>query len=371
MSMSRILAPPRDFGVCLYHIHYVIGHFILEGLKIDVWTIGGIPAAFWITVFVIPAATVVIISALRTLKGGEMRNFPWKGFFSVCLITFILVSLVAAATSCAQQAQSTTKLGVVVTILPQAEFVENVGGDKVDITVMVPPGASPHTYEPTPSQMTDLSEAEIYAKVGSGVEFELTWMDKLIAQNDEIFVVDCSEGVELQPMTSGDEDESTGSMDPHIWMSPANVQIMVKNIADSLIRIDPDNRDYYEQNCDAYLEKLKQLDQDISEGLSEVENRVFMVYHPAFGYFASNYDLTMLPIEDEGKEPTPAGLQHLIEQAIEQNIKVVFAEPQFNPQSAKVIADAINGRVVLINPLARDYIENIRVLFVEMVQAME
>ena len=118
-----------------------------------------------------------------------MRNFPWKGFFSVCLITFILVSLVAAATSCAQQAQSTTKLGVVVTILPQAEFVENVGGDKVDITVMVPPGASPQTYEPTPSQMTDLSEAEIYAKVRSGVEFELTWMEKLIAQNDDILVV--------------------------------------------------------------------------------------------------------------------------------------------------------------------------------------
>jgi zinc transport system substrate-binding protein len=300
-----------------------------------------------------------------------MKKFRWKELLSVCLVIFILASSVAAATSCTQETEAATKLGVVVTILPQAEFVENIGGDKVDVTVMVPSGASPHTYEPTPSQMTDLSEAEIYAKVGSGVEFELTWMDKLIAQNKEMLVVDCSKGIELQQMTAGDEDEPAGSMDPHVWMSPRNAQIMVQNIADGLIQIDPDNRAYYEQNRDAYLQELAQLDQDISDGLSGVKNRVFMVYHPAFGYFASNYDLTMLPIEAEGKEPTPAGLQHLIEQAQEQNIRVVFAEPQFNPQSAKVIADAIDGRVVLINPLARDYIDNLRILMAELVQAME
>jgi zinc transport system substrate-binding protein len=300
-----------------------------------------------------------------------MKNIRWKWLLSIYLVIFVLVSLVAAATSCTQKAESTTKLGVVVTILPQAEFVESIGGDKVDVTVMVPPGASPHTYEPTPSQMAALSQAKLYAKVGSGVEFELTWMDKLIAQNKDMLVVDCSKDIEFQQMMAGDEDEPAGSMDPHIWMSPRNAQIMVQNIADGLIQIDPENRAYYEQNRDSYLQKLAQLNQDIHEDLSEVKNRVFMVYHPAFGYFASNYDLTMLPIEAEGKEPTPAGLQHLIEQAKEQNIRVVFAEPEFNPQSAKVIADAINGRVVLIDPLARDYIENLRILMGELVQAME
>jgi zinc transport system substrate-binding protein len=301
-----------------------------------------------------------------------------KGFLLFLAILFI-TSLAATATSCTQQTETVRKLGVVVTILPQAEFAENIGGDKVDVTVMVPPGASPHTYEPTPSQMTALAEAKLYAKVGSGVEFELTWMDKLIAQNEEMLVVDCSQGVQLQEMVAADEHEHEGNeqeyehggMDPHIWMSPRNAQIMVSNIADGLIQVDPDNRAYYEQNRDAYLQKLAQLDQDIREGLSEVKNRVFMVYHPAFGYFASNYDLTMLPIEAEGKEPTPAGLQHLIEQAKEHDIRVVFAEPQFNPQSAKVIADAIDGRVVLINPLAKDYIENISILMGELVQAME
>jgi zinc transport system substrate-binding protein len=167
------------------------------------------------------------------------------------------------------------------------------------------------------------------------------------------------------------EEHEHGDMDPHIWMSPQNTQIMVGNIADGLIQVDPENRVDYEQNRDAYLQKLEQLDLDIREGLSGVKNRVFMVYHPAFGYFASNYDLTMLPVEAEGKEPTPSGLQHLIEQAKEHQIHVVFASPQFNPQSAKVIADAIDGRVVLINPLARDYIENLRILMGELVQAME
>jgi zinc transport system substrate-binding protein len=308
-----------------------------------------------------------------------MKIWRSKGFLLFSATLLLMMSFTATVTSCTQQTETVSKLGVVVTILPQAEFVENIGGDKVDVTVMVPPGASPHTYEPTPSQMTDLSEAKLYAKVGSGVEFELTWMDKLITQNKDMLVVDCSKGIELQQMTAGnehehegDEDEHEhGAMDPHIWMSPRNAQTMVENIASGLIQIDPDNRAYYEQNRDAYLQKLAQLDQDIREGLSGVKNRIFMVYHPAFGYFGSEYDLTMLPIEAEGKEPTPAGLQHLIDQAKEHNIRVVFTSPQFNPDSAKVIADAIDGRVVFINPLARDYIVNLRTLMGELVQAME
>jgi zinc transport system substrate-binding protein len=283
----------------------------------------------------------------------------------------ISASVGGALTSCAREAATTGKLGVAVTILPQAEFVENIGGDKVDVTVMVPPGASPHTYEPTPSQMAELSRASMYAKVGSGVEFELTWMDKLIAQNKDMLVVDCSKGVQLQEMTAGDEDEPAGTMDPHIWMSPKNAQIMVRNIADGLIQVDPTNRDYYEQNRDAYIQKLEQLDGDIFNSLAPIKNRIFMVYHPAFGYFASEYGLTMLTVEAEGKEPTPVGLQHLIEQAQKYNIHVVFAEPQFNPQSARVIAEAIDGKVILIDALAKDYIENLRTLTEELAQAME
>jgi zinc transport system substrate-binding protein len=301
------------------------------------------------------------------------KRFSSRHLWLTVLTAVLLLALAVIAPACSREEPAVGKMGVVVTLLPQAEFAESVGGDKVDITVMVPPGASPHTYEPTPSQMAALSEALMYAKVGSGVEFELTWMDNLIAQNEDMLVVDCSEGVTLQEMVADEEpeeDHEHGAMDPHIWMSPQNAQIMVRNIADGLIQLDPDNRDYYEQNRDSYLQRLSELDQDIGDSLSGVENRVFMVYHPAFGYFASCYDLTMLPIEAEGKEPTPGGLQHLIEQAQEYDIHVVFAEPQFNPQSAEVIARAIDGVVILINPLARDYIENMHTLAGELAQAM-
>lgn len=292
-------------------------------------------------------------------------------FFTLALVPVLLFSVVA----CTPEAEINDRMGVVVTVLPQAEFVENVGGERVRVTVMVPPGASPHTYEPKPAQMTALAEAEIYAKVGSGVEFELVWMDKLVATNKEIVVIDCSEGVELQEMMAEDEhdedDEHPGRMDPHIWMSPSNARIMVSNICDGLIAVDPENRSYYEQNRDAYLQKLIEIDREMRDGLAGVKNRRFMVYHPAFGYFAHEYNLTMIPLEKEGKEPTAAGLAHMIEQARIYDIRVIFAEPQFDPKSAEVIASAIEGRVVLIDPLAKDYIGNLRIILNEMLPAME
>jgi zinc transport system substrate-binding protein len=282
----------------------------------------------------------------------------------------LLVAIAATVTlSCGEKSSDNDRMGVIVTILPQAEFAKSVGGEKVEVTVMVPPGADPHTYELTPNQMKKVSGAELYAKVGSGVEFELAWLNKITAQNKDMLVVDCSQGINLLQQTGDDEEEE--GMDPHIWMSPLNVKVMVENICDGLVEIDPENKAYYEANRDAYLQKLTQLDQEIKEGLSGVTNRVFMVYHPAFGYFAKEYDLTMLSIEKEGKEPTAAGLARLIDQAKEHNIKVIFASPQFNPQSAKVIAGQIGGKVILIDPLAEDYIANMQRLLGEMVEAMK
>ncbi len=295
----------------------------------------------------------------------------------ILIALVMIILLVLIATSCTTKVETKTKLEVMVTIPPQAEFVEKTGGDKVNVTVMIPPGASPHTYEPKPQQMTVLSGAQMYTKVGSDVEFERVWMDKLIAQNKDMLVVDCSRGVQLQAMEATnvheneDGDHDRGALDPHIWMSPRNAQIMVQNIADGLIQVDPDNRDYYKHNRDAYLQQLEQIDQDIRATLSGIENRAFMVYHPAFGYFASSYNLVMLSIETGGDEPTPAKLQQLIEQAKEYNIRTVFIEPQFNPQSARVIADAIDGELFTIDSMARDYIDNLHDITEKLSRAME
>ena len=302
-----------------------------------------------------------------------MQGSRFTGAVSIIMALVLTTTFSVSAVSCEPAEDAGEKIGVAVTILPQAEFVERVGGEKVEVIVMVPPGANVHVYKPIPSQMTALAAARMYAKVGSGVEFERVWMDKLIAVNRDILVVDCADGVALQEIAGGHGGEEVGhdTMDPHIWLSPRNAGIMVRNICQGLVQVDPDNSAYYEKNRDAYLQELDKLDRDIRDALSGVTDRTFMVFHPAFGYFARDYNLIMIPVEEEGKEPTAAGLAHLIGQAREQGIKAVFAGPQFNPQSAEVIAEAIGGRVVFIDVLARDYVRNMRMLLDELVQAME
>jgi len=239
-------------------------------------------------------------------------------------------------------------LRVIVTILPQAEFVEKVGGERVHVTVMVPPGASPHTYEPTARQLMDVSKAEIYFQVGSGVDFELTFMSKIVEINKRMLIVNCSEGIQI-----------IGN-DPHVWLSPRNAKIIVRNICEALVQVDPENEDYYRENMRSYLEELDDLDREIREILKNITDRRFMVYHPAWRYFAREYNLTQIPVEKEGKEPTVRGLMALIDQARELNRRVIFVSPQFDRKKAEAIAESIHGKIVFLDPLAKDYVENLR-----------
>ena len=278
---------------------------------------------------------------------------------AIPIISVLMMVLAVLVTSCTPKAESTEKVGVVVTILPQAEFVESVGGEKVDVTIMVPTGQSPHTYAPTFSQLAAVKQAKMYAKVGSGVEFELVHMDRIIEANKDMLVVDCSQDIELM------------GKDPHIWLSPRNAKIMVENICNGLIQIDPENREYYTQNKNEYLVKLDELDEDIKSSLAGITNRSFMVFHPAWGYFAGDYNLMQIQVEVGGKTLSPKDLANLIQEAKEHNIKVIFASPQFDAKSAKAIAEAIDSRVAFVNPLARDYINNMYMVLGELVQGME
>jgi zinc transport system substrate-binding protein len=296
-----------------------------------------------------------------------MKQFSSAKLISTVL-TFLLVALlIPAAAGCNQNIETTGKTVVAVTILPQAGFVEAIGGDKVEVVVMVPPGASPHTYEVTPDQMTKLSNAKMYAKVGSPVEFELTWMDKLIAVNKGMLVVDCSRGINLTE--SQDPDEP--GLDPHIWLSVKNAKIMVQNICDGLVQVDTANKAYYEKNCADYLDKLTKLDSELAEDLSGVRNRSFIVFHPAFGYFARDYNLKQIAVEQSGKEPDADYIVRLIEEAKEQDIRVVFVSPQYSTKSAESIAKEIGGKVVIIDPLAKDFFGNLRAIESAMKQAMQ
>jgi len=243
---------------------------------------------------------------------------------------------------------SGSRLKVVVTILPQAEFVEKVGGEMVEVTVMVPPGASPHTYEPTPKQLFEVSEADIYFQVGSGIDFERLFMRKISEVNRQMLVVNCSEGIRIV------------NRDPHVWLSPINAEVMVKNIYRGLTAVNPENEEYYRRNMEHYIEELKKLDEEIRKTLEVLSVRYFMIYHPAWSYFAREYNLTQIPVEKEGKEPTARGMIALIDQARRLGVKVIFASPQFNRKKAEAIAESFGGKIVFIDPLAKGYVENLR-----------
>jgi len=296
--------------------------------------------------------------------------------FRVCGLLLLSIGLLYP-TGCnlSDDSSGNQKIIIAVTIAPQKEFVEAIGGNKVEVLLMVPPGASPHTYEPTPGQLSKLEKAGVYAKVGSGIDFELAWLDNLTSLNPNMLVVDCSRDITLQEITASYENNHQnnghGNLDPHIWLSPANAVIMAENIAQGLIQIDPNNESYYENNLYSYLAELTQLENDISNSLSSVTGRIFMVYHPAWGYFATGFNLTMIPVEEEGKEPTPAGLAHLIDQAKQHGIRVIFVSPQYSTRSAETIAAEIDGAVVFIDPLAEDFIDNLRSVAAEMEKVMQ
>jgi zinc transport system substrate-binding protein len=282
---------------------------------------------------------------------------------------------------CSQKELDTGRLIVAVSIPPQAEFVERIGGERVRVLIMVPPGASPHTYEPTPNQIVELSEAALYVKVGSGIEFELSWFDKIVSVNRDMFVVDASEGIErgegaVHPAGETDRVRTghpyAGSeLDPHIWVSPRNAMIMVENTCRGLIAVDQDHHDHYTRNRDSYIQELEALNESIERLFAEKTNRRFIVYHPSWGYLARDYGLEQIPIESEGKKPSARRIGHLVEQAKGNNIRVIFVAPQLNTRSAEVIAHEIGGTVVAIDPLARDYIENIRRVTTALGKAMK
>ena len=261
--------------------------------------------------------------------------------------------------------------GIVVSILPQSEFIEKVGEDKFNVTVMIPPGASPHTYEPAPSQLEDISNAVLYAKVGSGIEFELAWMDKIIKMNREMYVLDCSKGIELLSTSGKDNDQNSSGKDPHIWLSPLNAKIMVENIYNGIAEIDPGNKDFYYENKISYQLELDRLDDQIRSILSDRKNRKILVFHPAWTYLAEEYGLVQIAVEQEGKGPTIKSMERIIDQARKYDIKVIFASPEFSTKSVEAIAEEIDGSVVLVSPLEKDYIKNLKKVVTAFAASME
>ena len=268
-------------------------------------------------------------------------------------LIILLLGAVMVSGACIEegdQQPGQEKIIILVSILPQADFVEQVGGDRVHVEVMIPPGANPATYEPSSSQLKAVNNARLYVKVGSGLPFEHVWLHRISSINPDMHIVDTSQEVSVIPG------------DPHIWLSPRSVMIQVENIYHGMIRADRHNKDYYYRNKMQYLSELEDLDREINTTLSGNKNRTFLVFHPSWGYFARDYNLTMIAVEIEGKEPSVGDVAQLIQTAREHNIKHIFVQPQFSTKSAEVIANEIGGEVVPLDPLAKDYIANMRLV---------
>ena len=271
----------------------------------------------------------------------------------------------------ASTAAAADKLPVFVSIVPQIYFVQQIGKDLVAVQAMVQPGASPATYEPKPRQMAALSRAKIYFSIG--VPFENAWLDKIAAANPQMTLVHTDEGIEKIAMGRHHHDDPAGKeheekhhgqagLDPHIWLSPPLVQIQARTITTALQTADPAHRDVYDANFRDFVGRIDQLDNDLRDTLAGKHGMSFMVFHPAWGYFAHAYGLKQMPIEVEGKDPKPAQLQALIEHAREHDIRVIFVQPQFSSESATLIAREIGGQVVAANPLAEDWMANLRLV---------
>lgn len=251
-------------------------------------------------------------------------------------------------------------LQVFVSIAPEKTFVTRIGGNRVRVSVMVPPGSSPATYEPTPRQMIALTGSVLYFRIG--MPFENSWMQRIRSTNPALGVVDLRAGIPLRRFEGHHHEvvnPEHGLLDPHIWTNPRLVITMAAHIRDALTRLDPPGKTGYAANYAAYAAELRALDARIRSLLSGVKHRRFLVFHPAWGYFADEYGLEQIAIESEGKPPGAAALSRLIEQAKREHIHVIFVQRQFSTAMANTVARAINARVVQVDPLAEDYAANL------------
>ncbi|SFS05403.1 metal ABC transporter solute-binding protein, Zn/Mn family [Anaeromicropila populeti] len=284
----------------------------------------------------------------------------WK-----CL-SFLVIAGALFLTGCNKEKETETsseKLTIAVSIVPQKTFVEAVCGDLAEVVTLIPPGSSPENYEPSPAQMEKFYDSALYFTIGVPTEEA-----NILPNAGEVNVVSLQEEVaKVYP----DRTFESGERDPHIWLSPKRVKTMVEVIAREMSNLDSANKETYEKNAKEYMDQLDALDQDITKALENVQNKKFIVYHPAFGYLAEDYGLTMYALEEEGKEATPEHLQEVIDMAKEENIKVIFYQEEIDSSQSESFAEELGGKTIQLAPLAADYIENLKKMADTMAEAME
>ena len=294
----------------------------------------------------------------------------------VSLLIVVLLAVSVPRAHAGQEIESGHRITCFVSILPQAFFVGKIGGEYVDAHVMVGPGQSPHTYEPTSRQLSALAGSRVYFSIG--VAFEASLLPRIERNFKGVRIVDTSEGIALRPMLDHHE-ESAGTsaarspagtesglhshdnagFDPHVWLSPRLGIVIAGNIRDALVEIDPVHAKIYAENCSRLVTELADVDAEIARMLAPYKGREFFVFHPAYGYFADAYGLTQVAIEAQGGAPGPKHLAEVMDRAKAQGARAIFVQPQISVTYAQTVAKAIDAEVVPLDPLAMNYTENL------------
>jgi len=294
--------------------------------------------------------------------------------------TFLYILTALLVVSCKNSSVHNNKNGndkpvITVTIEPLRYFTEAIAGDNFNVVSMVPKGSSPETYDPTPQQLVELAKSKAYFRIGY-IGFEQVWLDKLTDNAPHLQFFDTSRGIDLiydtshaHHHTEGDVHTHNGSqhpddqqpvfgVEPHVWSSAYNAQIIAGNIVNALCTIDKSNEEVYMERYRSLCNQLEHTDSLICHMLSAPNaDRAFMIYHPALSYFARDYGLLQISIEEDGKEPSPSHLKNLIDTCKEEKVRVIFVQPEFDRRNAEIIAKQTGTKVVPINPLSYDWKE--------------
>ncbi len=250
--------------------------------------------------------------------------------------------------------------GVFVSIPPQAFLVEWLAGNLVQVDVLLPPGASPATYEPTPKQMAALDSAQLYLQIGA--PFEGPILAKISELMPELRVVDCRAGVELEPIGGGGHDHGAGLLDPHIWLDPQRMKIIASTTVEALEALLPDEAPGIEERLAALHRAIDDTDVRVADILAPFSGRTLLVFHPAYGYFTRHYGLIQMAVEVDGKAPSARRLAAVVDELRHQPVSALFVQPQFSRSAAERVANALDCEVVELDPLAGDYLANLEIM---------
>ena len=282
-----------------------------------------------------------------------------KKLFPILLAISLLIGACAAQNNSNAPLINDKRLKISVSIASIQWLVDQIGGERVQTQSLTTSGDDPHTYEPSPQQMTNMAMSDLYFT--AGVEFEEVWIPKFSDANSNLKVMDISVGVERIPIADrlheeGDEHEG---LDPHIWLSTQNMTQIARNIASSLEIIDPENAGQYQSNLVHTLAIIDDVDQQLSQMFSQTMRKQFLIIHPSLGYFADAYELQMIPVEVDGQEPSPTQLAEILDASKTYGIHTLFTQTGTNPLNVQMLAEQAGiEQIIEIDPMSYDWPAN-------------